>query len=483
MRVASPMGDSWYVAWQPDANNVVGPDNGGQTWGAQLHSAGLPAGSWRIYSVDLANPPGNPGYFYESWTARPFWKGLRIHPTNTPNVLFEVDWVRLTDCVPVPHGVNWTPISGQNRLWAGIGAPQKDIMITDLTPGQFSYSWDVQGLEPREYFIGVEANGVMTWLNQSLHVEATPVLRFIKPSPFSGEDYATQAGNPWDFSSTNSLVKIDCATWSVTQGLLILDTLPPRYQPPSCVGAGSSEADPRMYLRLPTTDPSGSQYRYLSFFHSIDGIQAVVADGMIGRLIWKYGNCTQVSQAIPYDVGWHTYTIDLYNSALGLAEEAVGCGRDYWINAGQISSLRFDPNENWTGNLVSEMTFHQQFDWVRLTKMDQATQGVPFPLRYVSPNRAIVSFATTFYYTTDPASQPTQHLVKQYISNPPLPVGPFRAFLPLVMQPDPLGLDGRVFWWETNTVPSGTYYICGVVNDGYNQAIYCSDAPVQVVAP
>jgi hypothetical protein len=482
MRVDSPIDDSWYAGWLPNTSQVIEPGQGGQMWGKLLHNDDLPAGSWRIYSVDLAN---SQGHFYESWTDRPYWKGLRIHPTNKPNVHFEVDWVRLTDCNPVIYDINWVSIDGQSRLWAGIGASKKDFMITDLASEQNSFPWDVQGLEPGEYFIGVEANGETTWLTQSLRIEAAPRIKFIRPSPFSGEDYAFHTGNPWDFSSTSDIISIHCASWSVEQGLLILNTLSPRFQPSFCLGS-IQEVDTRIYISLPTNPLIGHTYRYLSFHHTIDGTQSLVADGMIGRLIWKYGNCTQVSEDIPYEVGWQTYSIDLHNPSLGFAEEAAGCGRDYWMNSGQIISLRFDPNENWTGNLVPDITFHQQFDWIRLTKMDQATQGRTYPIKVNLNKPAEDLTALTFYYTTD-LGRPTQNLAQPFTPAPP--AGPNLIYLPLTLGPgiaDPFvaGLEGDVtFQWDTSDVPAGEYTLCAVANDGYNEAIYCSDAPVQIVAP
>jgi hypothetical protein len=504
MQVDSPISDVWYAGWIPNDVQYIGPNNGGVLWPIYLHNSSLPVGSWQVYSVDLVNPvsnpsdPAYPGYIYENWADRAEWQGLRIHPTNTANTHFQVDWVRLTDCVPVNYQVTWNLQAGQTKLWAGIGGQQKDILVTSLNASQTNYIWDVQGLEPGQYYLGVEANGQVTWLSQSLFIEPAPIAEFTKPSPYSGEDFSTSRGNPWDFSDASDLISTSCFDWFVSNGIFDLTTLAPDNMPSQCLGA-IGEVDSRFQLNLLGGYPTGSQYRYLSFRHSIDGQLERSADGMIGRWIWRYNGCTQVSEDIPYDVGWHTYTIDLYNPSLGFAEEAVGCGRNYWVNSGAIDRLRFDPNENWTGNLVPAMTFHQQFDWIRLTKVDQAYQGVPFPIQ-VSLNKSPGTIQQIQFYYTDNINNPTRFPAGEHLMQPSMGtllmtasdsevsvVGDYQIFLPVVMQkyteviPPPTVENEILFWWDTSSVPPGEYYTCAVTSDGYNQTTFCSEAPVKIL--
>jgi hypothetical protein len=480
LRVDTTSDYGWAAAWLPSFSEVTSEGNGGQTWGMKLHEDGLPPGSWRVYSVDLAAPPGDPGYFFENWMDRPYWKGLRIYPTATANTRFDVDWIRLTDCQPVNYTVEWQSFYGQTRLWAGIGQQQKDIYITSLGSWQSSYTWDVQGLEPGQYYLGVEANGQMNWLPQSLYIEPAPIITFTSPSPFSGDDYATLAGNPWDFTDEQDAPRIECTNGTVSEGVLDLVTPPPSQTPNICKGSIIGEVDSKVFLNIPDSSLTGAQYRYLSFRHYISGDHEVAADGMIGRWIWRYGDCTQVSQDIPYQVGWHTYTIDLYDPALGFAEAAAGCGRNYWQNAGNIWRIRFDPNENWTGNLVPAMTFHQQFDWIRLTKMPRVEKGDTFRIR-IQSNKNQSDLSMAFYYTTDPVSQPYQNRVVSYRSQPPV-MEEYNLYIPMVLNFwNVFDLGGTSYPWDISAVTPNTYYICVRADDGYNQATYCSEVPVEVV--
>jgi hypothetical protein len=485
MNVSSPStSDGWYLAWLNLKQDLS--DGGDQSHGMPLQlNDGLPLGSWRIYSADINTVQS---WYGHPWSSQSAWKGLSIHPTSTANTAFAVDWIRLTDCQPVNYAITWSPISGQTRLWAGIGGQQKDILVTSLQSSSSSYTWDVQGIAPGTYYIGIEANGTMTWLPDNLVVQQAPTAQFVRPSPYSGLDYATQAGHSWGMNSSSDFTQIACTTPSFSNGLLLMDTLYPALLSGNCKGSGVGEADPKMFFNVPATPFDGSQYRYLSFRMSIDGSVGEPADGMIGRWIWTVqkaggGLCTFVSQAVPYDVGWHTYVMDLLDPVQGYPEEGTCTPLEPWSSASQVVGLRFDPNENWTGNLVPAMIFHQEFDWFRLTQVDRVARGTPFPVQ-IALNKPPQQVPTlNFYYTTD-RQQPTQNRASAYQSSVPSPIGRFPIYLPLVLQNFdsflPPVTNGVTFLWDTTSVQTGQYYLCVVANDGYNQTTFCSAAPVAV---
>lgn len=481
MSVSSPSpDDGWYMSWLNLKQDLS--DGGDQAYGMPLQpNDGLPSGSWRIYSADLNTLQT---WYGHPWFSQTAWKGLSIRPTSKPNTAFAVDWIRLTDCQSVNYVVTWTPIIGQSRLWAGIGSQQKDILIGNINPSTSSFTWDVQGIAPGAYSIGVEANGTMTWLSNSLVIQPAPIAQFIRPSPNSGADYATLAGHPWDMNSSADFTQITCATSSFSNGLLLLDTLYPALLSGNCRGAGVGEADPKMFLNAPSVPFNGSSYRYLSFRMSIDGAESEPADGMIGRWIWTIQTtggtqCTFVSQAIPYDIGWQTYFVDLWDSVQGYPEQGSCSPLQSWSSANQVVKLRFDPNENWTGNLVPAMIFHQQFDWFRLTQVDQVTHGTPYPIQ-IALNKSPAGVTLNYYYTTD-RQQPTQHAALPYTVSSPPPTGPFRLFLPMIFRGVSTSVPNSVnYLWDTSSVTPGQYYVCVVSNDGYNTTTYCSDAPMNV---
>jgi hypothetical protein len=279
--------------------------------------------------------------------------------------------------------------------------------------------------------------------------------------------------------------KISCAQYAFMDGILSLDTQYPANLSGSCRGDGLGEADPKIHLNLLEDIPSANDFRYLSFRLFQNGGYAIPADGMIGRWIWTRGsNCTLVSADIPYDVGWHTYRVDLYDAFNGMPviSAPAGCNLTSWQDSGKIINLRFDPNENYTGNLVPEMVFHQELDWIRLTKTDQVIQGQPYPIRY-KVTKPLSDLKNNNLYYTDDINDPLKYPVIIW-KPPPTGTGSTILYLPAVILRPFLDLDGVITaYWDTSQISVGEYYICARPNDGLNAATFCSEAPVQVVSP
>ena len=167
------------------------------------------------------------------------------------------------------------------------------------------------------------------------------------------------------------------------------------------------------------------------------------------------------------------------------------------MESSPLSKFRLDPNENILG-----VPLHQQLDWVRLTKLDQVTQGSGFTIRIGLNKMPSEIVSTQFYYTND-LSNPTQHIAKELIEtsnvlNPKriqssgeeilTSISQQTLLLPMVMKDYiPLDLPGVAHElthnWDTSAVNPGEYFVCARVNDTYNEAIYCSEAPVKIIAP
>jgi len=194
--------------------------------------------------------------------------------------------------------------------------------------------------------------------------------------------------------------------------------------------------------------------------------------GMIARLIWgikgpTYALCYLVTNGIPYDIGYQTYSIDLFSNDGTAVTRLGGCtgvAAKTWKASGTILTLRFDPNEDVTctaKNLFVRKTcghYVQKLDYLRLTAIDQAVIGSVFPIQ-IRLNRfpnTLTSLA--FYYTTD-RTKPTQ--------NPA--VG--------TLQTTSTSMD-VTYQWDTTGVTPGTYYVCAHIEDGFNPVTYCSEAAV-----
>jgi hypothetical protein len=153
--------------------------------------------------------------------------------------------------------------------------------------------------------------------------------------------------------------------------------------------------------------------------------------------------------------------------------------------------MRFDPNENISCNPETNQQYIkdtcgdyvQKLDWIRLTTVDQVAKGIPFPIQ-ITLNRSPAAVSLAFFYTTTLAN-PIQHSAQLY--TPPAPTGALKLFLPMLFKNyptfDTFPEANVTYLWNTTNVPLGTYYICVQANDVYNTATYCSEVPMNLVAP
>jgi hypothetical protein len=272
--------------------------------------------------------------------------------------------------------------------------------------------------------------------------------------------------------------------------------------------ASGGGVDAIIELNTPLNISSGNVYRYLNFRMHVEGSWQNVPEGMVVRWIWRTSDnpdgssdvCHLVSQDIPVDVGWHTYSIDLSDSFNGYSEETAGdCGGvpRHWLETAPIFKLRYDPNENIMG-----IPLHQKLDWIRLTQVDNVVKGDPFPVQ-IGLNKSPDGLTSLVFYYTDNLQNPTQHRAVDYKpllssgSSPEakglepdsqLQATRVQMFLPAILR-NPIAnelppVENPVeFAWDTSGVIPGKYYVCVVVADQLNSATYCSEAPVKVITP
>ncbi|MGB5846815.1 MAG: hypothetical protein WBG94_20420 [Anaerolineales bacterium] len=482
-----------------DRLNTAGNEFYGSTYPIRLFDPGFapPQGEniWQLQKVDLSKPPEGFAPGKATWNDKPNWQGLRIDPTSNANTDFSVDWVRLTKCQPNFQTITWSPDSSLTSLWLKpVGTSRYIRVATDVVGQSGSYQLDVQGIAPGRYYVGLSkllSDCCTVQSNEIMEINQSPIVEFASPNFYSGPDYATLAGNPWDFQDPADTVKVRGTKSSYVNG--VLDLVTP-----------STSSDPKIYLNTPELIPDSREYRYLNFHLYTEGPWQNTPDGMILRWIWVQLNnqgdeCYRVSQDIPLNVGWHIYSIDLSHPFNGIAEEvAVSCNglSWHWLDSSPLSKFRFDPNENILG-----IPLHQQLDWVRLTKVEQVLQGSSFTIR-VGLNKLPSQIGSTQFFYTNDRSSPTQHPAQEKltISSLPIPrenqssggISPLTdlqrtALLPVAVKNFiPSDLPGvaheLIFNWDTSAVIPGEYFICARVDDNYNEAVYCSEAPVEVIA-
>jgi hypothetical protein len=466
-------GDEWRAFW------FAGNTLAGGVYGATGRRI-LAGPRWNIYYSDpyLGGTP---------WGGASQWQGLRIDPTTKAGVSFAVDWVRLTDCVAVSTTISWTGLSGNVQIWGGIDRQAPDIEVAPVVNGSAgAYQVDVQGWEPGTYYLALkDAGGVFHWSATPLQIDPSPRITFAKPSYTSGDSLT------WDMNSSSDLSLLDtkCVSFSFADGVVDLVTQSAPNQPFGCFhnSGATTSSDPQLGLSMPPPPVDTSTYRYLTFRTymepPLERPWQDVNAGWMYRWLWRtYENgdpakwCMNVSNDIPFDVGWETLAVDLFNPFEGYTEDFAGpsgCHARYWADD-PANFLRIDPNENTTSS-----AFHQKIDWIRLSRMDRVAQGSPFAIQLES-SEPITSLNLAFYYTTDPA-QPKQHSAILGAGGTP-PSLPYSLYLPLVLKNS--GVSGPTsFSWNTDRVTPGQYYVCVEAGDGYNTPIFCSQTAVEVTQP
>lgn len=525
--------DVWRVFWFADTtlNTSTSP------WGLGMEvvypeaGAAQPNHYWKLHEMKLDSPfiPAEDG-----WNRSDQWQGLRLDPTTQAGVDFAVDWVRLTDCNPNYETISFSPNGAVTAIWLKPVSGNEFIRIADDVAGSSgSYRLDTQGLQAGEYTVGF-GNATTCCVGQStatLSVNEPLTINFIAPSHTSGEDYATAAGNAWDFSDASDVTQVLNATATTENGLLNMVT-----------ASGDFPAGVDSQIHLNTPIPALlSKYRYLTIrmYTEWDSPWQDVVSGMIGRWIWTIPSltgqqgyeCHLVTQDIEHNVGWHTYKIDLHNYFNGAAEETSPHGgphcpgldhvdpqqppidpsvnASHWVNTGSATKFRFDPNENiscayaqQTGRpYIPCSDYRQQIDWIALTAMDQVAQGDIYEIQ-LDINEMLDEDELDVYYTSTP-SQPRQNIASMHVERTPSPTTPNQIpnasqaiYLPLT----PLGIsvptrsdqtnafehaaaNAVSFLWNTSGVSLGEYYICVEANDGTDSTTNCSDVPVQIVNP
>jgi len=498
MKVNSKMADNrgpdvYQVFWF--ANELL--NGAGGTWG---YSKGItlypeagkstPAAQWKLYKLNLADSEIYGGG--ARWSDRETWQGLRIDPTNQTDIDFEIDWVRLTDCVGGNYEINWQGGNGASILVSPQGTNREILVATNVTS---PYLLDVQGLPPGVYTYSVKENNQVL-SSGGFEINQSPIAIFARPSSVSGGDYATQSGNPWDFSDASDVRKIHDMAYSFTDGVLNMET------------TSGEGVDAIIELNTPQYILNSTEYRYLNFRMYVEGPWQNVPEGMNVRWIWRTSGasggsgfeCHLVGHDIPYDIGWQTYSIDLSDSFNGNSEEIAGDCEGlprHWVETSPVFKLRFDPNENIMG-----VPLHQQLDWIQLTQVDRVTKGNPFPVQ-IGLNKSPDGLTSIAFYYTDNLQNPTQHRAVEYLPiNSPDPTledtrlqpgaqlqenqakiflpGIYRNYIEIDFPPIENGVN---FAWDTRGVIPGEYYICVVVADQFNTGTYCSEAPAQVIAP
>ena len=470
--------DTWAsnIYWMYDRRPHVNPKNGISNF-IFFVQQGLfkNDGDCELITVDL----GNSGAWMKGqWANNPHLpQGLRLDFINQPGANVKLGWVRLTTKdLSNTVSIRWSHAAlGRIDFYASLkGCDVAGIKIgyadADQSSGTFTWGAKLQpgfslayplplpeSFEPGEYYVYMkDSQGVTTCSSNKLSVHQAPILEFLKPSFYSGPDYATlDMNDPWGMSNSRDLSNYrNITTPAYNNGIMT---------------ATSLTNDPSLMFNVGSPIDT-SRFQYISLRMRINAMNKE-GDDLVQRFLWwtqGEGIDHMVTEDMEIYEGWHTYSFDLTQA---LTE---GCGTGCWF--GRPTGFRMDPHESWTKHLF-------QVDFMTLTGRDTVVRGDTTSIKYLVSNAP--GATVTFYYDDDRNPENGLTKLNQYqpdASTTATPAMPFNMMIPIASRFGELNLfpNAESFTWDTSDTAPATYYIAAVVNDGIMTTTWYSEVPVTI---
>ncbi|MBU0704149.1 MAG: hypothetical protein KKC18_09835, partial [Chloroflexi bacterium] len=241
--------------WQPVGNIQIRWHHAEafEPWGITGYLSPSPTNGWYTYVVDLETVPKGRG----DWEGQVL--GLYIISSASQGTQVKIDWARLTANNPVGNNltVAWSDLSSPGNDVdfyldsdsTGCDGPLIHTEVSAAASGFFTWqqvnppAWAGEispaNAAPGDYYICAKVDGALAGYSfGQLTVNQTPTIHFTQPSYTSGEDYATDAGNPWDMSDLADIDYVVNGSYTVDSGILAV-TVP------------ASQSDVQVHLNVP----------------------------------------------------------------------------------------------------------------------------------------------------------------------------------------------------------------------------------------
>jgi hypothetical protein len=436
---------SRFIFLQVGYNNPDIPQSPGDH--AVLNDMVLKEG-WNTISVDLADnsQPFPNGLYDDEEASYSTWTSiiptmLRFDPHEIPNsvpLTFSIDDIKLTakDVADGTFDILWTPVdaNGDNltiKLYYTPSRSGTGTLITTLSGGETSYTWNTAAIAENEYYIHAEVNdGYNTthWYSQSpVVISRGPNVTVTEPNGtgdaiIEGNDFANVViGNRWDMDSSGDVKLSDISNitgFTVANGAASGTT--------SSTGSSyfglnmdSEGIDPTTYTRLVWHQHTTWDLRTVSQF----------------SLWWRNTDGSWAGCDSPdyLSIGEKTYTMDL-----------TACTG--WQNGKQKDHLRIYP--------AIQSGYQFEIDWINLVEPNSAQYTIQW--NATNTDGATVSL----YYDTDAFGNDGELIA---------------ADLPA---------STGSYLWDASALNTGDYYIYARIYNHVNAPVYdYSDNVLQVTIP
>jgi hypothetical protein len=395
--------------------------------GLGVRYAGNTSGGDQIFTVDLAAQTVSG----EPWNSA-LVRGFRIDPNSIQTgQQVSFDWVRLTAAdgaaAAAMHTITWSGGSGTSTIEVVDAAGTVMTIATGVTATSFAWNYGV--LPPGAYTLRVRRGTAIA--SQAFSINNPPVLRVTDPDLSGGADFGNEViGNAWDMSGPPDIVALQNATGSYSGNFFH--------------GTSDTSGDPGLWFvnQINNARPIDStKYRYLTFDLQVDGTYDL-ARGSVARVFWgSQTTTTAANMTTSRDIivfpGMNHYSIDLGSLSATATGGIELMGAQQAWNVAPIRFFRIDPHE-----LPEVRTFH--IGPVKLARADEAAPT--FTIRWAGSDPDGDPATVSLYYDTNTNPGDGMTLIASGVS-----------------------LAAGAYTWNAAAVPTGTYYVHVLANDGIQQ--------------
>lgn len=301
---------------------------------------------WNVYDIPLQNT-----------IATVAWSGqitsFRITPNVPAGTPIEVDWIRLHKREAAVN-VAWTDSSPGNpgtlfwdrdtdRANNTASSPDWGVVESKATAANNTSAFQASAFPPGQYFFYADDAGTPSSHSSPLTIDARPQPLVLEPNAAGGADYAEAVrGDAWDFNQTTDVASVQNGRdVSFASGTL------------SATNGAPNPNDPQVRLPMGSAPLDGTRFHRLSFSYRYDGafgLEDAPGGGALARIIWEVAgggpnNFQELNDIVTYQ-GQNEVVVDLSTLPLpNLLDEDQKGARIGYLGQ-QITSLRFDPNED-----------------------------------------------------------------------------------------------------------------------------------------
>lgn len=399
-------------------------DVSGASFSLNLNDAEITASKYRYLSVGVTFGAG-------AGAGRVRWYDTNGNLLNTANFTGVAGAQVLN--IDLQSAGNWTGQIGELRIY-----PQNAAGI--------DFSIDFVSLRKNAYVASLTAPTIVSTAH-NLFVNDVPQLSILQPDPRGGVDFAaTVLGDPWNMDSLNDIK----AARHVTDAYIYPNNYVNGKQGDFYCANSSDGSDDPYQVNLMETSSSLNQidatrFKNVTWEYYVNSTQDVT-NGSVARIIFKNeqrkneflnGDDT-IIQLGEQPTAWSTYTQDMTKIQLEpLLHPSSSLPSPIWDGA--MNYFRVD---------IHEFSVATSFcvNSVEVRADDEANTQFAIAYNVSDADTSDSNLKVSFYYNTSESTSGGTAIVEDL----------------------PLNNDSRIYLWDTSGISNGTYWVYGVVDDGYN---------------